>query len=160
VKNFFAPGENNKKGKCEKFTQLFGILKLNPCGGCMESKFNDISGCHHKYTGVSMTSKRLSRLGCLAVFILILLIWGCASDPVEADLPANHPANPEAAEVPYTMVPNPFKNADLMIEMKITGGHSMPHQGREDSPAPIMKPMSDKDPKDPEKSGQQHQEHK
>jgi hypothetical protein len=126
----------------------------------MESKFNDISGCHHKNTKVSMTSKRLSRLGCLAVFILIFLIWGCASDPVEADLPANHPANPEAAEVSYTMLPNPFQNAGAMTEMKITDGHSMPHQGREDSPAPGMKPMPDKNHKDPEKSGQPHQEHK
>lgn len=107
-----------------------------------------------------MTPKRLSKLGCLAVFMLIFLIWGCASDPVEADLPANHPANSEAAEGFYTVVPNPFQNADAMTEMKISGDHSLPHQGREDSPVPGMKPMLEKGHTDPEKSGQPHQEHK
>ena len=104
-----------------------------------------------------MTSKLLLKLGCLAVFVLLFSFWGCASDPVPTYLPANHPANPEAAEAAYTVAPNPFQDKMSMIEMKTTDGPSMPHQGREDSPAQRMKPM--KGHKDPEKSDQQHQEH-
>lgn len=114
-----------------------------------------------------MTSKVLNKSGCLAVFGLIFLFWGCASDPVQTDLPANHPASPDAAETAYTAAPNPFVNARSMNEMKITDGHSMPHRGSEDSPAHKMKPMPDKGHKNPEKSSgaesekssRQHMEH-
>ena len=66
--------------------KIYAVVRdsfFDSCGGCMESNFNDISGCHRKYTGVYMRSKRFSKLGCLTVFMLILLIWGCASDPVD-----------------------------------------------------------------------------
>jgi hypothetical protein len=114
-----------------------------------------------------MTSQALNKLGYLAVFVLIFTLWGCASDPVPAKLPVNHPANPEAAEAAYTAAPNPFKDARSMNEMKFTDGPPMPHQGREDSPTHKMKPMLDKGHNDPEnstgaeteKSGHQHQEH-
>ena len=96
-----------------------------------------------------------------------LFLMGGASDPVPTYLPANHPANPEAAEAAYTVAPNPFQDKMSMIEMKTTDGPSMPHQGRENSPAHKMMPMRNKDHKDPEnstgaekgESSQQHQEH-
>jgi hypothetical protein len=46
------------------------------------------------------------------LFILLLVtffIFGCASDPVNVDLSANHPANPEAQEAEFIPPPNPFK---------------------------------------------------
>ena len=116
---------------------------------------------------ISMTSKVSNKLGYMAVFILLFSFWGCASDPVQVDFPANHPAKPEAAEAAYTAVPNPFKDAGSINEMNFTDSPSMPHQGRGDSPAHKMKPMHDKGHKDPEnstgaeteKSSHQHQEH-
>jgi len=101
------------------------------------------------------------------IFWTLLLLMGCASDPVPTYLPANHPANPEAAEAAYTVAPNPFQNKMSMNEMKITNGHSLPHQGRENIPAQKMKPMPKEGRTDPEnsteaekeKSDHQHQEH-
>jgi hypothetical protein len=114
-----------------------------------------------------MTSQVLNKLGYLAVFVLIFAFWGCASDPVPAELPANHPANPEAAEAAYTAAPNPFQDKMSMDEMKSTDGPSMPHQGREDSPSHKMKPGHDTGHNSPEKSmdtktkksDRHHQEH-
>jgi hypothetical protein len=114
-----------------------------------------------------MTSQVLNKLGYLAVFVLISTFWGCASDPVQAELPTNHPANPEAAEAVYTAAPNPFQDTMSMGEMKPINGPSMPHQGNEDSPLHKMKPEQDNGHKNHEKSmdtktkkpDRQHQEH-
>ena len=114
-----------------------------------------------------MTSKVFKKSEYLAVFILIFSFWGCASDPVPADLPANHPANPGAAESAYTAASNPFKEVRSMEEMQSTNAPSMSPKGHKDSPAPNLQPMLDKGHKaqenssgtETEKSGQQHQEH-
>jgi hypothetical protein len=114
-----------------------------------------------------MTSKVLNKLGYLTAFVLIFSFWGCASDPVRADLPANHPANPMAAESAFTAASNPFKEARSMDEMKSTDAPPISSKGHKDSPTPKMKPMLDKGHMDhenstgteTEKSGQQHQEH-
>ena len=103
----------------------------------------------------------------ILIFGTVLFMMGCASDPVPTYLPANHPANPEAAEATYAVAPNPFQDKMSMNEMKITDGHSRPHQGHENSPAHKMKPMLKNGHKDPEnsteaekeKSDHQHQEH-
>jgi hypothetical protein len=114
-----------------------------------------------------MTSQVLNKLGYLAVFVLIFAFWGCASDPVPAELPANHPANPEAAEAAYTAAPNPFQDKMSMNEMESTDAPSMFPRGHEDSPSHKMKPGHDKGHKNHEKSmdtktkkpDRQHQEH-
>jgi hypothetical protein len=93
------------------------------------------------------------------VFVLLLTIWGCVSDPVAVNLPANHPADPGAPEAAYKAVANPFKKAGLTDKMMVPDGAPMTHQRREESPAHEMKPMHDKDQKHPEKSGDLHQEH-
>ena len=80
-----------------------------------------------------MTSQALNKLGYLAVFVLIFTFWGCASDPVQAELPANHPANPEAAEAAYTAAPNPFQDKMSMNAMESTDAPSMSPRGHEDS---------------------------
>lgn len=114
-----------------------------------------------------MTSQVLNKLGYLAVFVLIFTLWGCASDPVPAKLPANHPANPEAAEAAYTVAPNPFQDKMSMNEMESTDAPSMFPRGHEDSPSHKMKPGHDNGHKNheksietkTEKSDRQHQEH-
>jgi hypothetical protein len=103
-----------------------------------------------------MTFKLLSTL---AIFVYLLTIWGCVSEPVAVSLPADHPADPGAAETAYAVVPNPFRNNGLMDKIMVPDGDSTPHQRREESPGHKMKPMHDKGQKDPEKSGQPHQEH-
>ena len=91
-----------------------------------------------------MRNTSISVYGKIFIFGAVLFMVGCASDPVPAELPANHPANPEAAEAAYTAAPNPFKDTMSMGEMKPTDGPSMPHQGNEDSPSHKMKPGHDK----------------
>ena len=114
-----------------------------------------------------MTSQVLNKLGYLAVFVLIFTFWGCVSDPVQTYLPANRPANPEAAEVVYIAPPNPFKDTLPMDEMKSTETPSISPKGHEDSPSHKMKPGHDTGHKNHEKSmdtttkksDRQHQEH-
>ena len=99
-------------------------------------------------------------LNTLAVFVILMTIWGCASEPVALNLPANHPADPNAAETAYTVVPNPFKNNGSMDKMMNSDGPaSMPHLMDATDDANKMKPMHDKNLKDPEKSDNLHQEH-
>ena len=64
-------------------------------------------------------------------FILFLLV-SCVSEPVNVDLPQNHPANPQAHETAFIPPPNPFQNH---MKMKSDSGSSMtekkqspPHQ--------------------------------
>ena len=105
----------------------------------------------------------------ISVFIFgaVLFMVGCVSDPVQTYLPANRPANPEAAETVYTAPPNPFKDTLPMDEMKSTETPSMSPKGHEDSPSHKMKPGHDTGHKNHEKSmdtttkksDRQHQEH-
>ena len=47
----------------------------------------------------------------LAVALLVLVI-GCAGNPVPVDLPLNHPSDPGAPESRFILPPNPF-SADM-----------------------------------------------
>ena len=101
------------------------------------------------------------------IFSAVLFMVGCVSDPVQTYLPANRPANPEAAEVVYIAPPNPFKDTLPMDEMKSTETPSISPKGHEDSPSHKMKPGHDTGHKNHEKSmdtttkksDRQHQEH-
>ena len=84
------------------------------------------------------------------MFGTLLFLMGCTSDPVPTYLPANHPANPDAAEVAYTPAPNPFQDKMSMHEMKSMETPSMPHGQQMDSHSPKMKP----DPNYHEKSNE------
>jgi hypothetical protein len=93
---------------------------------------------------------------------IILLVIACAGEPVNIDLPENHPANPEARETAFIPPPNPFQG-HMQME---TGGsppmaqkkqvpshqHQMNHQMGND---PMPTPKSDMEMDD-----HQHQEHK
>ena len=69
-----------------------------------------------------------------------LFLMGCASDPVPTYLPANHPANPEAAEVVYNPTPNPFQNRMSMNKMQPAETQKMSPGGHEDSHSDQIKP--------------------
>ena len=46
-------------------------------------------------------------------FIMFFLM-SCVSEPVNIDLPQNHPANPQAHETAFIPPPNPFQNHTKM----------------------------------------------
>ena len=114
-----------------------------------------------------MRNTSINVYGKIFVFGTVLFMVGCVSDPVQTYLPANRPANPEAAETVYTAAPNPFEDTGSMDDMKSTGAPSMSHKGREDSPPHKMKPGHETGHKTHEKSmdtktkksDDQHQEH-
>jgi|GEM_PF-924254 len=115
-----------------------------------------------------MTPKLSNKSRYMGILVLLFSFWGCASDPVQTDLPANHPANPEAAEAAYTAAPNPFKDAEPINEMEPGDTPSMSPKGHEDSPAHEMKSMPDNGHMKPEnsssgaeteKSSHPHKEH-
>jgi hypothetical protein len=70
----------------------------------------------------------------------LLLLSGCASEPVPIHWPVNHPANPDAAQAAYRPAINPFQDTGSMHEMKSTEGAPMSHEGHMDRPPPPMTP--------------------
>ena len=78
--------------------------------------------------------------GRFSIVLMIFFIIGCASEPVKVDLPANHPANPEAQEAEFAPPPNPFQE-----DVTVMKGESTPDS--------MMKPKTH------EESGKQHMDH-
>lgn len=74
------------------------------------------------------------------LFGTLIFLVGCASDPVPIHWPANHPANPAAAEVAYSPPPSPFQGKMSMSEMKPMQDPAMPHGGHMDSQPQKMEP--------------------
>lgn len=74
------------------------------------------------------------------LFGAVLLLMGCVSDPAPTFLPATHPANPDAAEVTYLPVPNPFQDTMSMHEMKSMEAAPMPQRQHLDDHSHKMKP--------------------
>ena len=81
-----------------------------------------------------------SAYGIFLILLMSFFIIGCVSEPVKIDLPANHPANPEAQEAEFTPPPNPFQE-------DVT---AMKGESTQDS---MMKPKTH------EESGEQHMNH-
>ena len=54
--------------------------------------------------------------------LILFSLMSCVSEPVNIDLPHNHPANQTAQETAFTPPPNPFQHH---IEMKSDAGSSM-----------------------------------
>jgi hypothetical protein len=90
-------------------------------------------------------------------FILFFLM-ACVSEPVNIDLPQNHPANPQAQETAFIPPPNPFQNH---MEIKSDTGssttekkhapshqHQMTHEMDQMSKDSMSKPENDKDKQD------------
>lgn len=40
--------------------------------------------------------------------MILIMLAGCASQPLSTELPRNHPANPQATEARFSHLPNPF----------------------------------------------------
>ncbi len=91
---------------------------------------------------------------------LLLFMMGCAGDPVPTHLPANHPANPDAAEAAYAVVPNPFQDSMPMSEMKSKNAPPMSPGRHRDSHSQTMAPGRNKPEESEEikteKSGHSH----
>jgi len=56
----------------------------------------------------------------LLVVAILILVIGCAGNPVPVDLPLNHPSDPGAPESRFILPPNPF-DADM------TSAHPQAH---------------------------------
>ena len=54
--------------------------------------------------------------------LILFSLISCVSEPVNIDLPQNHPANPTAQETAFIRPPNPFQHHN---EMKSDAGSSM-----------------------------------
>jgi len=93
-----------------------------------------------KIRGLSVKKLNYRTSGRFLITLTIFFIIGCASEPVKVDLPANHPANPEAQEAEFTPPPNPFQE-DITV---------MKGESTSDS---MMKPKTH------EESGKQHMDH-
>ncbi len=48
--------------------------------------------------------------GLIFIGFIIFFLMSCVSEPVNIDLPQNHPANPTAHETAFIPPPNPFHN--------------------------------------------------
>jgi hypothetical protein len=92
----------------------------------------------------------------ITIFLIgtLLVLVGCASEPAPIDWPANHPANPDAAQAAYRPAINPFQETGSMLEMKSAEGAPMPHKGHMDSHSPKKTP----DHKSHEKSNEKKPE--
>ena len=93
--------------------------------------------------------------------LTLLSLMSCVSEPVNINLPQNHPANPTARETAFIPPPNPFQHH---IEMKSDSGssvtekkhtpshqHHMTHEMDQMSEDAMSKPETDQ-----EKQGHQH----
>ena len=71
--------------------------------------------------------------GRFSIMLMIFFIIGCASEPVKVDLPANHPANPQAQEAEFTPPPNPFQEDVTALKRESTPDSIMKHKTHEES---------------------------
>ena len=71
--------------------------------------------------------------GIFLIIVMSFFIIGCASEPVKIDLPANHPANPEAQATEFTPPPNPFEEDVTAMKGELTPDSMMKHKTHEES---------------------------
>ncbi|MBW2409208.1 MAG: hypothetical protein JRF72_05380 [Deltaproteobacteria bacterium] len=96
--------------------------------------------------------------GLVSSGLTLLSVMSCVSEPVNIDLPHNHPANPTARETAFITPPNPFQHR---MEMKSDAGasmtekkhtpshqHQMTHEMDQMSEDSMSKPENGKDKQD------------
>lgn len=71
--------------------------------------------------------------GLFFILLVTFFMIGCVSDPVEVDLPANHPANPEAQEAEFIPPPNPFQEDVSSMKMESTTESMVKHKPQKES---------------------------
>ncbi|MGD8519871.1 MAG: hypothetical protein PVF56_01900 [Desulfobacterales bacterium] len=96
---------------------------------------------------------------------IIFFVLACAGEPVKIDLPQNHPANPEAQESAFILLPNPFQG-----HMQKEIGGSPPSTQKRHLPSNEYQMTHEMDQMDKdsmsapepgvEKDDHQHEEHK
>jgi len=74
-----------------------------------------------------------SAYGIFLILLMSFFIIGCVSEPVKIDLPANHPANPEAQAAEFTLPPNPFQEDVTAMQGESTPDSMMKHKTHEES---------------------------
>ena len=93
---------------------------------------------------------------------LLLFLMACASEPVNIDLPQNHPANPEAQETAFIPPPNPFESHMEMTGHEFGGSPSTTHKHQvhyhQNQKTHEMDKMG-KDSKSEPESGEEKQDH-
>jgi hypothetical protein len=154
VKNFrIYTGRQDGIVRIRTFPRKFitsGAACLHPPGHFV-SKDQRLLTMGIKINGLAKTTVMIGTL---------LFLVGCASEPVPVQWPANHPANPDAAQAVYRPAIDPFQDTGSMHEMKSTEGAPMPHEGHMDRQPPPMTPdrkSHDKsNEKKPESSDHRH----
>ena len=56
--------------------------------------------------------------GLFSNLLIIFFIFGCVGKTIKADLPSNHPTNPDAQEAEFIPPPNPFHTDFTVMEEK------------------------------------------
>lgn len=87
-----------------------------------------------------MKSPKFRKTERLLMLSVMFLIIGCASKPATIDLPADHPANPQAGATAFTLPQNFFKTDFTAMQEQSTSDSTMNHEPHE-------------------KQGQQHMDH-
>jgi hypothetical protein len=109
-----------------------------------------------------MKKQKHSIYGFFLILWMPFFIIGCASEPVQVDLPANHPANPHSQETTFIPPPNPFQNDIPMAKPEAENRPSMTHENHQPAHQHQMGPELDKmghDTKPPDASEKQNSEH-
>ena len=109
-----------------------------------------------------MKNRNHSTYGFLLILLMLFFTIGCASEPVQVDLPANHPANPHSQEAAFIPPPNPFLDNIPMAKHEAHGSSSMTHEKHKPAHPHKMTPEMDKmanDSKPSHASEEQNPEH-
>ena len=114
-----------------------------------------------------MKKRKNSIYGFFLILLIPFFIIGCASEPVQVDLPANHPANPHSQETVFIPPPNPFQNDIPMAKHEAENRSSMTHEKHKPAHQHQMSPELDKmghdskpsNPSEKQNPEHQHKEH-
>jgi hypothetical protein len=87
------------------------------------------------------------------------LLFACASEPVEVDLPDNHPANPQSQGTAFIPPPNPFKKNISMVEHEADSSSSMSHEKHQPAHQHQTNPQMRHESKPSQGSQEQNSEH-
>jgi hypothetical protein len=71
-------------------------------------------------------------------FLMAVALLGCVHEPVPLELPRDHPANPQAAEMKFMPPPNPFLIHEETNSVALAGTPSVIHKHAEQAAEPLM----------------------
>lgn len=105
--------------------------------------------------------KRLNHrtFGISLILLTSFFIIACASEPVKVDLPANHPANPQAQGTVFIPPPNPFLNDIPMAAHEGDSSSSTAHEKHQPAHQHHMSPNTEDDTRPSQASEEQNPDH-